>query len=464
MHPLDTPALNALNQLLPRHLEQENEQPVRPPRSPESLRKAIDVSLGREGVSEARLLQAARQILDHTPSTASRSFFNQLFAGRDQAALLGDWLASALNNSMYTWKVGGVHVLLEELLIQRMGEMMGLKDADGSFTPGGSLSNLLGMLLARNHALPGFREFGGDTSKLRIYTSADCHYSVRKAAGILGIGRSNVVFVPTDDQGRMRADALDKAIATDEADGLRPCMINATAGTTVLGAWDPIDAIADVAKAHDVWLHVDAAYGGSMVFHPELKEHLTAAHRADSITWDAHKMMGVPLICSVVLVRERGLLQAALDESASYLFQGDADRYNPGKRSLQCGRRNDALKLWMAWKRHGDAGYQARMESLRNLALCVRDHVTAHGDLTLVREPASINVVFTVDGVDADELCRELNERGLAMVGHAIVDDQPVVRMVTLNPDHTEDDIAEFFQHLHEVAGQLREDGERKAS
>jgi glutamate/tyrosine decarboxylase-like PLP-dependent enzyme len=395
-------------------------------------------------------------VLAVTPSTASPRFFNQLFAGRDGAALLADALASMLNNSMYTYKAAGVHVLIELELVRRMGALMGFDNPEGVFTPGGSLSNLCGMMLARNEAVEGFNDRGSQGRVLRVYSSSDSHYSIRKAAAVLGVGRDNVVPVAVDSRGRMDPIALDSAIRADIEAGHLPIMINATSGTTVLGAFDPLDALADVADAHGLWLHVDGAYGASMIFHPDFADHFKGIERADSVVWDAHKMMGVPLTCSVILVRNKGLLTKHMSEAATYLFQDDTDLLNPGTRSLQCGRRNDALKLWTAWKRHGDVGYRSRMKTMRSLSLYAREAVVAHPDLELVREPESVNLCFRVSGVDADTLCTELHRRGKLMVGHAFIDKVAVVRPAFVNPDATRSDIDVFFAEVHSVAESMR--------
>ncbi|MFK7929305.1 MAG: aspartate aminotransferase family protein, partial [Myxococcota bacterium] len=450
-------ALPALTRLLEAHLKQEQAREVRPPRSPEDLSQNIDLDITVEGQGFDAMMAALGEVLDATPATASPRFFNQLFAGRDGAALMGEIAASVLNNSMYTYKVAGVHVLIEMLLVRRMGQLMGLDDPEGVFTPGGSLSNLSAMVVARNEAISQNGDEGVDGRTLRIYTSVDGHYSVPKAAALLGIGRNNVVKIPVDDRGRMLPAALEQAIKADKSAGFTPAMINATAGTTVLGAFDPIPAIADVAERQGVWLHIDGAYGGSMVFHPDFTEQMAGTDRADSITWDAHKMLGVPLTCSVVLVRQRGLLTKHFTEDADYLFQEDEDRLNPGTRSIQCGRRNDALKLWTAWKAHGDDGFGDRSVTLRDLTLHANARVEAHPDLTAVRAPESMNLCFTVRGVDPDHLCRVLNQEAKSMVGFAFVTGVKVVRVVFLNPTVTTEDVDTFFDAVIEVADRLRD-------
>jgi glutamate/tyrosine decarboxylase-like PLP-dependent enzyme len=448
-------AIDALRQLVAGHLEHERAHPVRVPVAADELRERLDLELRDYGMPVDALLGSVREVLEHTPSTSSPRFFNQLFAGRDNFAVLGDALAAVLNNSMYTYKVGGPQVLIELTLLRHMGRLMGYPNADGVFTPGGSLSNLCAMLMARDAACPWMREEGADARRLRVYTSEESHYSLRKAAGVSGIGRGNVVEIPADSRGRMRTRELDAALRADRAAGHIPVMINATAGTTVLGAIDPLEEIGVVAREHGVWFHIDGAFGGSLAFHPEFEDQMRGAADSDSVAWDPHKLMGVPLICSVILVKKRGLLEHSLNEAASYLYQGDDDELNPGVRSLQCGRRNDALKLWMSWKAQGDAGFRGRVESLRKLTLSARDRVVASPRMELVREPESMNLCFSVHGVEADHLCTELHRSGEAMVGYAMVDDRPVVRLAFANPDISEQDLDDLFAAILSTADAL---------
>ena len=440
-------------QILLERREQETSQPVVPRVDAAALRAQLDLQPPDRGRDLADVAERLRKLVRHTPITSSGSFFNQLFGGREPAALLGETVAAALNNSMYTYKVGGAQVLVELELIKQMGLRVGFEDADGVFTPGGSLSNLAGMLVARDQKRPIARRRGIRGRMMRVYTSELCHYSVAKAVTMLGIGLDNLVYVAVDERGRMDPAALREAVCADLAHGHQPMMVNATAGTTVLGAFDPIDELADICSDYGLWLHVDGAFGGSAALDPGQAYQLVGCERADSMAWDAHKLMGAQLSCSVVLVRQRGLLAESLDENASYLFQGDDQELNPGTRSLQCGRRNDALKLWTLWQSLGNEGMAQRIARLRRLALCAADLVRTSPGLALVREPEFLNVCFRVDGVDAAELCAELTERGLAMIGYALVDGEKVVRLTLSNADVDEEDLRLLFARLRRVAG-----------
>ena len=446
-----TQVLDLFQTLVGERQTQERLEPVSPAVSPEKLLDELPLELPERGLPIDEVAQRLRSVVEATPSTAPGRFYNQLFGGREPFAVLGDVLATTLNNSMYTFKVAGPQVLIENELIERMGNLMGYDDHEGTFTPGGSISNLCAMLLARDQAFPDFREKGLDGSRLRVYTSAESHYSVPKAAAILGIGRQNVVRIPTDPRGRMLAPALAAAIESDRKAGYEPLMVNATAGTTVLGAFDPIDDLADVCELHRVWLHLDGAFGGTMVFDERFEASFEGSERVDSITWDAHKLMGVPLTCSVLLVRERGRLKASFDEAAGYLFQSEDDQWNPGTRSIQCGRRNDALKLWTNWLHHGTAGYVARTERMRDLALLAADCVRENDGMSLAKKPESLTVCFNVEGISAETVCDALQDTGRAMVGHAKVDGQSVVRLALVDPNTREEEVRSFFQDVRYV-------------
>ena len=448
-------SLGRLSELALTYAQLDDTNPVRPVLDPDHAVDSLGLALPELGSDIDAVLDRVARVLAATPSTSGPRFFNQLFAGRDPAGTVADMLASLANNSMYTYKVAGPMVLIENLLVREMGRLAGFEDAEGVFTPGGSLSNLAALLCARNAAIPHARDRGVDGRPLRVYSSADAHYSIRKGVGMLGMGRHNVVSIPCDAEGRMDPVALEAAIVADEAAGLTPVMINATAGTTVQGAFDPIDALADVAERTGVWLHVDGAYGGTMLLSEPRRHLLAGLHRADSFTWDAHKMMGVPLICSVILVRKRGVLTELLNESASYLFQGDTDLYNPGTRSLQCGRRNDVLKLWAAWQYHGMVGFAERVERQLLLANQLADRVAAAPEFSLLRRPASLNVCFELTGKPSDTICTRLNELGQAMVGHATVNDRCVIRVACLNPDLVTVDLDSLLDAIRRVGATL---------
>ena len=457
-------------------VERDRLSPVTPPPSPEQLRAELDLSLPAEPRQEGEWFDALREVVERTPSTSSHRFYNQLFAGRIPAATVAEALTALLNSSMYTYKAAGVHTLIERRVIARLCELVGYRSGGGTFAPGGSMANLVALIVARNEAFPRVRDEGGAAAAgAVVYVSDQGHYSIRKNAGMLGIGRANVRAVRSDHEGRMIPSALSEAIAADREAGRTPLCVVATAGTTVMGAFDPIDEIATLCERERIWLHVDAAFGGSFLLHPELRQRLRGVERSNSVAWCAHKMMGVPMPCSAILVRyaerssscsgaspggeDPNLLRRHFNEAADYLFQQDEADLNLGHESLQCGRRNDAFKLWAAWQALGDRGWRERLERQRHLALTAVARIEREPALELLHRPESLCVCFTVSGVASDELCAELSRRGLESVGYGLVRGAKAVRLVTSNPEVTEGEIERFFDDLLAVADDLRRRG-----
>lgn len=436
-------------------LDAEQTSAPMPKVSPEKMMRELDLALPRQGRSEEEVFAQMREVLAFTPQTSNRRFFNQLFAGRVEMAGAAEVLSGLLNLSMYTFKVAGPHILIEHQLVRRMAALAGWPEGGGTFVPGGSMANLVGMILARNQAAPHFRDHGGEGQRLMVYMSAEGHYSVTKNAGMLGFGRHQVRHVRSDRQGRMDVQALEQAIGQDLAAGAIPCVVVATAGTTVRGAFDPLRAIAEVCERHQAWLHVDGALGGGLVLHPEWRAKLDGLELADSFTWDAHKAMGIPLICSAILVKRPELLAQNFRESADYLFQADSDHLNPGTKSIQCGRRNDAFKLWAAWQHLGDEGWAERIDRQVALAEYAANRLEQHPRIQLCEPPHSFTVCFEVAGKSSAEICDVLHQRGDAVIGYGRYEERYVLRLVTVNPLVSHDEIDRLIEKVDEVAAAL---------
>ncbi len=440
-------------------LELERSSPMGDYREPEELRRELDLALGAEGQSASALLESLRRLIDATPRIASRRFFNLLFGARDATATTAEILTAVANNPMHTWKSAGAQILVEQEVLRHMASKIGFTGGDGMFTPGGTMSNLAALVVARNEAMGDARDAGLDGQPCRVYTSVDGHFSIARAMGITGLGRRNLRDVPSDASGHIDVAALRRMIEADARAGFRPLMINATAGTTTLGAFDPLREIARLAAEHSAWLHVDGSYGGSVSLSGRHRHLLDGSELTDSFAWDAHKAMGVPLSCSVLLVRRAGLLEKHFDESAEYLFQTHDDGYNPARRSLQCARRNDALKLWAAWRRHGDRGYARRIDRLFSLARRAAAMVEADPDLTLSLEPESFNVCFEVRGASSAQVCDRLEREGRVLVSHVQHEGRQAIRLVCINPDLTEADLETFFREVKTAAAGISAEG-----
>lgn len=445
--------VNCSTKLITNYLNFDKENNVRPSLKPEHYNSKLPIELGEGNTSISDLGELLVEILKNTPTTTSVKFHNQLFGGRDTASTLGEIAAVIANSPMYTYKVGGPQILIEREVIRKMASMIGYNNADGIFTPGGSLSNMAALIMARNEAVSNIKENGMYAhNRLIVYTSKESHYSISKSAGMVGLGRSNVRYIDVNSKGKMESTKLRKQIQHDIEEGFLPTMINATTGTTVQGAFDPVKEIAGIAKEFGIWLHVDGAYGGSVLLSKKHRYLLEGSNLADSFTWDAHKMMGVPLTCSILLTKKRGMCQKHFEENADYLFQSDLDELNPGKSSLQCGRRNDALKVWATWKHHGDIGLDKRINSLFEKTKYFATKIKNNPNFTLCKEPESLNICFKINTHDAQSVCEYLNNSKKLKVGFGKVDNESIIRMVMSNPDISTQQIDEIISDLIECS------------
>ena len=317
--------LEIFNRLANLLLEAEITNPVIPPIAPERLLAKLNVELSEEGVSDDALFESLKEIVLSVPRLNTTGFFNQLFGGRNDKASLGDLLVVLLNNTMHTYKVSGPMVGIEKEILKQVIGLVGYGDqADGTIAPGGSMTNLMGMIMARDAANDQVR-FKGLRTEMVMYASKECHYSVAKNAAFMGIGRNNVRYIETDDRGKMRLDVLEQSIKKDLETGHAPFMVVATLGTTVMGAIDPIDEISEICKSYNLWFHIDGAYCGSVIFSKKYKHLIRGIEKSDSFCVNAHKMLSSPITCSIIITQDKKNLVNSFSNEASYLYQMDGD-------------------------------------------------------------------------------------------------------------------------------------------
>lgn len=440
--------LNIFTELVEQLLSEEIKHPVAEHIPTSELYNELDLSLNAEGTIDDTLIENLKKIIKSTPKTASKSFFNQLFGGRIGKATLGDLLAVMLNNSMYTYKVAGPQVGIEKQVLKNISKLAGYPEkSDGTFAPGGSMSNMMALIMARDAKNESIRA-KGLTSKMIVYTSAESHYSIAKNAALTGIGREQVRLVDTNEKGEMLASHLETLIKEDLKNNHTPFFVNATAGTTVLGAFDDITTLSPICKTYNLWLHVDGAYCGSVIFSQKYKHLVKGLEHSDSFSVNAHKMLGTPLSCSIIVTKHPEQLHHSFSNEADYLYQTDGDDFNLGKTSMQCGRRNDALKIWTLWKSVGTKGLEKIVDKQFEMAQVARDYIKNNKDYKLYSFDDSISVCFNYKDIDPKKLCTALYEDAKLMVGFGSYKNEQFVRMVTINSVLEKTDIIAFFETL----------------
>jgi len=442
--------LNLFNELVEVLLSEEENHPVADRIDSNELYETIDLSLNDNAMLDDEFKNVLREVIISTPKTATNLFFNQLFGGRQSKAVLGDLLAVMLNNSMYTYKVAGPQVGIEQEIIRRSCDLIGYgSQSNGTFPTGGSMSNYMALVMARDAKDPDCR-VNGMSKPMVMYTSKESHYSNAKNASFAGMGRNNVRYIQADSEGRMIPEKLEEQIITDLQNGMTPTFVNSTAGTTVLGAFDPIEKIADITDKYDLWLHVDGAYSGGVIFSEKKRHMVKGIERSDSFSYNAHKMLGTPMTCSIILVKDKRQLHDSFSNEADYLYQTDGDDFNLGKTSFQCGRRNDALKFWTLWKSVGTKGLEQIIDQQFDLADVARDYVRNNPDYTLYSFDDSISICFNYKNIDPVKLCTLLYEHQETVVGFGSFNEDTFVRLVTINATNQKVDILNFFKVMEE--------------
>ncbi|MDG1349473.1 MAG: aminotransferase class V-fold PLP-dependent enzyme [Crocinitomicaceae bacterium] len=429
-------------------LDDEGAKPMAQFIASENLYSEVDLALTKNGLSEEKFEAALKDLVFKTPRTATNAFFNQLFGGRNETAVLGDLLAVILNNSMYTYKAAGPQVGVEKVILREVCNILGWdKSSDGTFAPGGSLTNFMSMVMARD-AADKSTPHSGVTQKMTVYTSMESHYSIPKNAAFSGVGRDQVRYVPSDVVGRMDLNALEAMIEEDIENGYKPIMVNLTAGTTVLGAFDPVGEVRAIGDKYGLWLHLDGAYCGSVIFSQKYKHLVDGISHVDSFSFNAHKMIGTPLSCSIIVVKDKRNLNSSFSNDASYLYQTDHDEFNLGKTSLQCGRRNDALKFWALWKSVGTDGLEKIVDHQFDLADVAREYIRSNDSYELYSYDESISICFNYKGIPARDICTLLYEHSELLVGYGSYENDEFIRLVTINAQNSKQDILDFFKTM----------------
>ncbi|XP_069120944.1 glutamate decarboxylase 1-like [Argopecten irradians] len=357
------------------------------------------IELDENGRDLEQILSDCKETLKYCIRTGHPRFLNQLSTGMDMIGIAGEWLTAVANTNMFTYEVAPVFTLMEEVLLRKMLGFVGWDNGDGVFAPGGATSNFYGMLAARHSKFPDIKTKGlVGKPQMVVFTSSHSHFSMKKSASLLGLGTEGVVYVDCDSSGRMLPEDLEMRIDLALARGEVPIMVNATCGTTVFGAFDPVSAIADVCKKHDIWLHVDGAWGGSVLLSERHRHLLEGISSANSLTWNPHKMMGVPLQCSAILLHQKGILQGVNALGASYLYQCDKHydvTYDTGDKTIQCGRHNDVFKLWLMWRAKGDHGFETQIDKNFRLARYLMNKIRERPNFKLINnEIQGPNVCF----------------------------------------------------------------------
>lgn len=367
---------------------------------------------------------------------------------------MADALVAGFNIFNGTWFGGSAAAAVELAVVRWLCRICGLSEnAGGLFVSGGSMANLTGLVAARNAMLHDRVEAA------TVYFSDQTHSAVQRALHVIGFLREQMRKLPSDEHFRLPMETLREAIAADRAKGLRPFCIVANAGTTNTGAIDPLPELSDLAAAEKMWLHVDGAFGAAAILSERGRASLQGIERADSISLDPHKWLFQSFECGCVLVRDVGLLKTAFQIKPDYLrdVHRNADEFNAGDHGVQLTRVFRALKVWLSLQAFGVAAFREAITRGFELAEIAERELRARKGWEILSPAQMATVCFRFG--ETDELQTKLVDRmmrdGYALLTSTTLRGAASLRLCTINPRTTEQDIVETVARLDKFAREL---------
>jgi glutamate/tyrosine decarboxylase-like PLP-dependent enzyme len=407
--------------------------PITRAEAPSTVRAALDLTgpLPESGTEPGPLLeQTTRLLFEHSLFNAHPRFFGYITASPAPIGILGDLLASALNPNAGSFVLAPAATEIESQTVRWIAELIGYPtDCGGLLVSGGNMANFVCFLAARALKAGGAGgageagragEAGGDR-RLRVYASVETHTWIQKAVDLSGLGAASIRWIPTDARLRMDVAALRRQLEADTADGDVPCLVVGTGGSVSTGAVDPLPDIAALCREHNVWFHVDGAYGGFAAAVPEAPDDLRGLSQADSVAVDPHKWLYAPLEAGCALVRNPEALRAAFSHHPPY-YHFDERATNYVDYGPQNSRGFRALKVWLALRQAGASGYRTMISDDIRLSRAMAAAVRRHPELELMTQDLSITTFRYVPRDLPASLQGEERERHLDALNRELLD------------------------------------------
>ncbi len=342
--------------LLSDYLLQIEEKPLLKDTDPQIIENLFNEPLPAEGENSDDIIkELQKKLFPYTTNVNHPGYFGLITPTPAPIGILGDFIASALNQNLGAYSIGPSAVEMEKRTVRWLCDIIGFNDsAGGNLTSGGMMANFIGMKLARDWSSGNRTQYQGAISEHRVYVSEERHVSIDKAVDAVGFGRDSLRIIPTDEEYRIDLDTLESEIKKDKENNLVPACIIGLAGTTNTGSVDPLPALRRLADKYKAWYHIDAAYGGGVLLSEKRINLLSGIETADSVTLDPHKWFYAPLDAGSILVKDKRQLTLSFGIQPSYLKDNiDSDRFQYFVHSFEQSRRFRSLKVWMSFKRYG---------------------------------------------------------------------------------------------------------------
>lgn len=466
--------LDRVAEIISSHIRGIDNTPVVPATTYEEVRENLFHDLPYEGQDPDDVInEVVKGFAPATTRIGHPRFLAWITTSPSPAGTIGELLSVGFNQAPLSFRGGPAATTLENIVLTWFAELFNYpSDWGGTLVSGGTVANLMGITVARQVHVPGVAEKGLQCmdTPITLYVSDQGHMSISRSAMLLGIGHDHVRSVPTDDNFRMRTDELARMVEEDRKAGFKPFCVVAQAGSVSTGAIDPLDELADYCEKEQLWLHVDAAYGGAAILSDELRPRIKGIDRCDSICVDPHKWFFIPLECGITLFRNKEQQRATFRAKAYYL--GQEDDWDLKNTNFQLSRQGRALKLWFAFRTYGVKRLASVIE--RNCRLA-----NLFGQLSIdsphweMAAPVDLSIVCSrfvppkaeqwtqheLDQLHIDMLA-ELERGGEGFLTPARIRDKAAVRLCVANHRTTEDDIRYLFTLMTDIG--LRLAAERK--
>jgi L-2,4-diaminobutyrate decarboxylase len=445
-----------------------NDRPVRWPGA-----DRLAAQIVRRGRKTPDLVRLVREISEASLALSHARYGAQQVAAPIPAAALVESVVAAMNQSLAVWEMSPIATAIDRDLMTGFKKLFGYpRAAEGSLVPGGAFANLTALLAARDALVPQASKNG--QARIAIIVGSQAHYSIARAAAILGLGRDAVFKVPLDTEFCTDVEQVSRSFAVARKAGFRKFILVGSYGSTPTGSFDNLVALAEFARKHRAWFHVDAAHGAGFAFSSRFRWRLKGLNRADSMIFDPHKMMFMPLAAGGVLVRDAATLIGPLQEQAPYLFGSKRRWPDLGQLTIACSQRFDALKTWLVWRVYGAELWDHLTTHVCDVAQAAFRYCSESEILEPVHEPHSNIFCFRLrrsHAGDSDQQCwaikEQLNEGGFGYISSTVLDSRRVLRIVVMNPRTTADDICDVLRRVEKIAmqtsGRRRRGSGRKA-
>ncbi len=424
----------------------------------------VDYSKRCSESSDVLDLDLLEEIIDLYAATGipvySTGYMGRQFSGVIPIAGLTDLLTSMMSQPSSFYESAQLPSMVEKAIAKEFGKFIGWESGtyDMITTSGGSLANITAILTARNCKIPDFSNYINSSKSLpAIAISSDAHYSIKRAAGILGIGEKQIISLPINDDGQICMSQAEIALNNAENAGLHVFCLVATAGTTAIGAIDPLEDLAKLCQKRNYWFHVDGAHGGSFLVSEKLRERLKGIELVDSFTLDAHKTMFLPAACTLLFYKNKENPKKTFHNEASYIFENETSDFNGGETSFECTKRPMIMNLWVPWVIYGKEIFAQKLVRLCDMTLHAYHVLDAEADFETIHKPQTNILCFRYKpknnvfqkGEDFQMAIRDkIKEEGKFFISKVEVQGSTALRVVFMNH---EINIGHFENLLDEI-------------